>query len=115
MRILASIPKGRKAKKRNLEKLEGWGKRSSLLKEEKVQEVAETQPVQKWDWKEVTDFLKVTMGTSIKDWNEKGKHESRIIPEGRIYIFFLNTTTTNIKEKERKIEQEGAGGDEEET
>ena len=51
---------------------------------------AEEQPVQKWDWKDVTGCLIVDIGmeqksrqASIKDWIEKGKDEAKIIPEGR--------------------------------
>ena len=87
----STLPDGRKTKKRKIEKLEGWGTRSSLMEEEKVQEGVETQAVQKWDWKDVTDCLIVDTGmeqkskqASITDWTRKEKYEARTIQEGRM-------------------------------
>ena len=36
-KVESSIPEGRKAKKRKLDKLEGWGTRTTLLEEREVQ------------------------------------------------------------------------------
>ena len=58
-KVESSIPEGRKAKKRKLEKLEGCGTRSTLLEEHEIQEVAEKDPLQKWDWKDVTGCLRI--------------------------------------------------------
>ena len=50
------------SKRRNLEKLEGWGLRSILLENEVVQVVQEVRlqaARQKWDWKDLTGYLLV--------------------------------------------------------
>ena len=90
-KVESSIPEGRKAKKRKLDKLEGWGTRTTLLEEHEVQEVAEKDPLQKWDWKDVTGCLRIdteidqkSKQASIKDWTEKGRVEVALVPEGRI-------------------------------
>ena len=44
----SAIPEGRKPKKRKLEKLEGWGVRTTLLEEHEVLQ-KESDHVQKWD------------------------------------------------------------------
>ena len=85
-----SIPEGKKAKKRKLEKLEGWGLGSIPLEGKECLEVEEDKPVQKWDWKDVTGCLVVDTGmeqrsrqASIKEWTQQEKDEERNVPVGR--------------------------------
>ena len=53
--------------------------------------MAEKDPLQKWDWKDVTGCLRIDIEidqkskqASIKDWTEKGRVEVALVPEGRI-------------------------------
>ena len=86
-----SPPEGRKAKKRKMELLEGWGLRTSPQEGNSTQEEEVTSPTKKWDWNDTHGSLIVEerrkeTQTKITAWAEvKGTvlDEARRVPEGR--------------------------------